>query len=56
MCSSDLNEIGAGMGTDPNKIYSYTNSSDFDISEVLQNIADDIMADFWIVSGPQIQD
>lgn len=50
---ANINDIGEAIGTDPNKIYAYT--KDFDINEVLQDIANDIMADFWIVAGPQIR-
>lgn len=49
----NINDIGEAIGTDPTKIYAY--NKDFDISEVFQDIANDIMADFWIVAGPKIR-
>lgn len=51
---TNINSIGTGIGTEKDKIYSY-DDPDFDINEVFQDIANDIMADFWIVAGPQIQ-
>lgn len=45
-------EIGESIGTE--KIYSY-DDEDFDLDEVFKNIANDILADFWVVAGPQIQ-
>ena len=36
------------------QVYMY-NSSNFDLSEVFANIATDIMAKSWLVTGPQIQ-
>lgn len=39
-----------------NKTYRYLyNNKDFDVSDILKQIANDIMADFWLATGPQIQ-
>ena len=51
--STHINFIGSAIGTDPEHIYKYDDEG-FDLEEVFENIATDIMADFWIVSGPQI--
>ncbi|MDY0277982.1 MAG: prepilin-type N-terminal cleavage/methylation domain-containing protein [Acholeplasma sp.] len=50
-----INSIGTAIGTDSENIYAYDDPG-FDLEEVFRNIANDIMADFWLVSGPQIQD
>jgi hypothetical protein len=50
-----INSIGNAMGTDPKHIYRY-DDPDFDLEEVFKSIATDIMADFWIVTGPQIME
>ena len=50
-----INSIGNAMGTDPEHIYRY-DDPDFDLEEVFKSIATDIMADFWIVTGPQIME
>jgi len=42
-----------GSSTDAQAIYLY--SDDFDLSEVFSTIANDIMAELWVVMGPQIQ-
>lgn len=49
-----VEEIGASIGTEPDKIYSY-DDEDFDLDEVFESITNDILADFWVVTGPQIQ-
>lgn len=39
-----------------NSIYRYLyNDESFDVSKILNDIAKDIMADFWLATGPQIQ-
>ena len=39
-----------------NSIYRYLyNDESFDVSNILNEIAKDIMADFWLATGPQIQ-
>lgn len=52
--SAHIDSIGLGIGTEEDNIYGY-DDDDFDLEEIFKNIANDIMADFWIVSGPQIQ-
>lgn len=49
-----INKIGSDIGTEASNIYKY-DDPDFDLDEVFKNIANDIMADFWLVTGPQIQ-
>lgn len=49
-----INKIASDIGTDATNIFKY-DDPDFDLDEVFKNIANDIMADFWIVTGPQIQ-
>ncbi len=51
--STHVDFIGNAIGTDPDHIYRY-DDEDFDLEEVFKSIANDIMADFWILSGPQI--
>lgn len=50
----NINDIGTAIGTNPEKIYAYDDPG-FDINEVFRDIANDILADFWVVTGPQIQ-
>lgn len=49
----EINYIGDRIGTDAQSRYLY-NSTDFNLDEILKNIATDIMADFWLAAGPQI--
>ena len=49
-----VKEIGNGIGTDSSKVYSYDNP-DFDLQEVFESIANDILADYWVIVGPEIQ-
>lgn len=48
-----VNSIGTSVGTESDHIYRYDDPG-FSLDEVFKNIANDIMADFWLVSGPQI--
>lgn len=48
-----IETIGTKIGTDSAHIYKYDDPG-FDLDEIFRNIATDIMADFWLVSGPQI--
>jgi hypothetical protein len=48
-----VNSIGTSVGTESDHIYRYDDPG-FNLDEVFKNIANDIMADFWLVSGPQI--
>lgn len=48
-----IETIGTKIGTDSAHIYKYDDPG-FDLDEIFKNIATDIMADFWLVSGPQI--
>lgn len=42
--------------SEQNKTYRYLyNNKDFDVSDILKQIANDILADFWLATGPQIQ-
>lgn len=47
-------ELGEGLGTKTCNIFAYS-QKDFDLQEVFQDIANDIMADYWMVAGPQIK-
>lgn len=62
----EIKYIGDSIGTPENivnlqdsaqnKTYRYQyNKKDFDVSDILKQIANDIMADFWLATGPQIQ-
>ena len=65
--SGEIKYIADSIGTpeniivDPNEpaknsIYRYLyNDESFDVSNILNEIAKDIMADFWLATGPQIQ-
>ena len=53
--TNSINAIGDSIGTGYTSRYVYTNEKDFDLNEILKNIATDIMADFWLATGPQIQ-
>jgi prepilin-type N-terminal cleavage/methylation domain-containing protein len=57
--SSDLEthieKIGLDIGTESDRIYAY-NDTNFDLEEIFRNIANEIMADFWLLTGPQIMD
>ncbi|MEA5095472.1 MAG: prepilin-type N-terminal cleavage/methylation domain-containing protein [Sedimentibacter saalensis] len=48
-----IETIGTKIGTESAHIYKYDDPG-FDLDEIFKNIATDIMADFWLVSGPQI--
>ncbi|MBU3144903.1 prepilin-type N-terminal cleavage/methylation domain-containing protein [Clostridium sp. CF012] len=48
-----IRSIGTSIGTEPGSIYRYDDPG-FNLDEVFKNIANDIMSDFWLVSGPQI--
>jgi prepilin-type N-terminal cleavage/methylation domain-containing protein len=48
-----INSIGTSIGTEPDHIYRYDDPG-FNLDEVFKNIANDITADFWLVSGPEI--
>ena len=52
--TTEINYIGNSIGTETNNIYKYDDSS-FNLDEIFKNIANDIMADFWLATGPQIQ-
>ncbi|MGH4121807.1 MAG: prepilin-type N-terminal cleavage/methylation domain-containing protein [Clostridium sp.] len=49
-----INSIGTSIGTKSENIYRYDKPG-FNLDEVFKNIANDIMSDFWLVSGPQIK-
>lgn len=49
-----VNSIGTSVGTEADHIYRYDDPG-FSLDEVFKNIANDIMADFWLVSGPEIK-
>jgi hypothetical protein len=49
-----INSIGTSVGTESDHIYRYDDPG-FSLDEVFKNIANDIMADFWLVSGPVIK-
>lgn len=51
--SDHIDTIGTKIGTESDHIYGYDDPG-FDLDEIFKNIASDIMADFWLVSGPQI--
>lgn len=51
--STHIDSIGNALGTDSDKIYAYDDEG-FNLQEVFRNIANDIMADFWLLTGPQI--
>ena len=51
--STHIDSIGSAIGTDEDKIYAYDDEG-FNLQEVFRNIANDIMADFWLLTGPQI--
>jgi prepilin-type N-terminal cleavage/methylation domain-containing protein len=50
-----LNTFITNLGTylHSDHVYNY-DDEDFDLDEVFENIANDIMAELWLVSGPQI--
>lgn len=50
-----ISSIGTSIGTESDNIYKYDDPG-FNLDEIFKNIATDIMADFWLVSGPQIQE
>lgn len=52
--TKNINDIGAALGKDKTKVYNYDNEN-FNLDEVFQNIANDIMADYRTLSGPQIR-
>lgn len=52
--SARVNEIGNAIGTDSSKVFSY-DDDDFDLQEVFDAIANDILADYWVLTGPQIR-
>lgn len=49
--TTQITHIGNALSAE--EVYMY--SDDFDLDEVFANIAQDIMAELWLVSGPQIQ-
>lgn len=51
--SSHIEGLGTSIGSDPDNIYAY-DDDDFDLYEVFENIATDILADYWLAAGPQI--
>lgn len=50
----NIKAIGDSLKTKEEFRFNY-DDPDFDLEEVFQNIANDIMADYWMVAGPQIQ-
>ncbi len=52
--STGVQNIKSGLRIPDDQVFMY-NSSNFDLSEVFTNIATDIMAKTWLVTGPQIQ-
>lgn len=50
-----VNGIGDDIGTLTDNIYRYDDPN-FDLDTVFKNIATDIMADFWLATGPQIME
>ncbi|MBM7561386.1 prepilin-type N-terminal cleavage/methylation domain-containing protein [Fusibacter tunisiensis] len=48
--TSQISHIGTSIGA--KQIYNY--NEDFNLDEVFDNIAQDIMAELWLVTGPQI--
>ena len=51
--TNNINYIGDKIGTDNTNRYQY-NAANFNLDDIFKNIATDIMADFWIAAGPQI--
>lgn len=51
---SHINSVGTSIGTEGNNIYRYDDPG-FDLEDVFENIANDIMTDYWLVAGPQIK-
>lgn len=52
--TNEINYIGSSIGTETDHIYKYDDTG-FKLDEIFKNIANDIMADFWLATGPQIQ-
>lgn len=52
--STAINELAVSTGTLDSNKHLY-NSTSFDLSEVFADIANDIVADMWLVMGPQVQ-
>ncbi len=51
--TKEINYLGDCIGTDTNLRYKYDDPN-FNLDEIFKNIATDIMADFWLATGPQI--
>lgn len=51
--NTNISYIGNKIGTDSTHRYQY-NATNFNLDDIFKNIATDIMADFWIAAGPQI--
>lgn len=52
--SAGVNNIKNALNIPDNQVYMYNNSN-FDLSAVFDNIATEIMAKTWLVTGPQIR-
>ncbi len=48
--TSEISSLGTALSAE--QVYNY--SDDFDLDEVFDNIAQDILAELWLVTGPQI--
>lgn len=53
--STAVRQIGESAGTNLTENLHLYNSSTFDLSAVFSEIANDIVADLWLIMGPQIQ-
>jgi hypothetical protein len=53
--STSVTQIAESIGTNKSEDLHLYNSSTFDLSEIFSDIANDIVADMWLIMGPQIQ-
>lgn len=53
--TNEIKYLGDSIGTDTELRFNYSDK-DFNLDEIFQNIATDIMADFWLAAGPQIME
>lgn len=51
--TNEIKYLGDSIGTENEMRFNYSDSG-FNLDEIFDNIATDIMADFWLATGPQI--
>lgn len=52
--NKQVNLLAGSIGTSKDNIYKY-DDKDFNLEDIFKSIANDIMADHWLVSGPEIK-